>query len=632
MVRGGLVTDEVIRYYANRAKGGAAMVVTEPLGMADEPTQHSPFKTRVWNDDNLDGLKRWADALEGQDCRLLGQIQHSGRARHDAGRHAGAVGPSALPCDLSWTMPREMTRDEIRRFIDGVAQSSLRLERCGFSGVEISAGHGHLFHQFMSPHSNVRTDAYGGDWQGRTRIVAELLSAIRASCGRDFIVGLKLPGDDGVPGSIGPAQAAIIAGLLTRSGEADYVCFAQGAHARTLEMHVPDRHGPRMPYRALVAGLHAELRKSAPDMPLIALGRIADPAEAEAVLAAGEADLVAVGRALVADPAWLLKSESGRAHDIRYCLSCNTCWDTIVTHHLPIACVNNPRVGQPDEVDWWPAKAPQKRRIAVVGAGIAGLEAAWVAAARGHEVTVFGRSREPGGKARLRSFLPGGEEVTSIYDYQFAAARRAGVRFELGVEADAPALLRLAPDAVILAGGARMLRPDWAPSDADLVLDLRDAIAGALAHHTRQPGTAVIFDMDHSEGTYAAAEYFHSRFERVVIVTPRNSLADLTSLVSRQGIERRFSEKGIEAIFLSKPRWSDEIEEGRLACVNVYSGREQWIEDVALVAYSTPRAPEDALSAVLREAGIAVTLIGDCRSPGEMLAATAQGHAAGNAA
>ena len=129
MVRGGLVTDEVIRYYANRAKGGAAMVVSEPLGMADEPTQHSPFKTRVWNDDNLDGLKRWADALEGQDCRLLGQIQHSGRARHDAGRHAGAVGPSALACDLSWTMPREMTRDEIRRFIDGVAQSSLRLER-----------------------------------------------------------------------------------------------------------------------------------------------------------------------------------------------------------------------------------------------------------------------------------------------------------------------------------------------------------------------------------------------------------------------------------------------------------------------------------------------------------------------
>jgi 2,4-dienoyl-CoA reductase-like NADH-dependent reductase (Old Yellow Enzyme family) len=280
MVRGGLVTDEVIRFYANRAKGGAAMVVTEPFGMADEPTQHSTFKTRCWNDDNLDGLKRWADAVESQDCRLLAQIQHAGRARHDAGRHRAAVGPSALPCDLSWTMPREMSRDEIRRFIDGVADSSRRLQQCGFSGVEISAGHGHLFHQFLSPRANVRSDEYGGDWQGRTRFVAEMLSAIRASCGRAFIVGLKLPGDDGVPGGIGPAEAARRRRDLTRSREADYICFAQGAHARTLEMHVPDRYGPR----PAIPQADRPLAHRGGRVPLVALGRITDPAEAEAIL------------------------------------------------------------------------------------------------------------------------------------------------------------------------------------------------------------------------------------------------------------------------------------------------------------------------------------------------------------
>src|SRR5262245_41265397 len=288
MVRDAGVSGEVIRDYANRATGGAAMIVTEPLGMADEPTQRSVFKTRCWNDDHVDGLKRWADAIEGQNCRLLGQIQHSGRARHDAGRHTGAVGPSALPCDLSWTMPREMTRDEIRRFIDGVADSSRRLKRCGFSGVEISAGHGHLFHQFLSPHSNARTDEYGGDREGRTRFVRELMSAVRATCDRDFIVGLKVPGEDGVPGSIGPDESAAIAGLLTASGEADYICYAQGSHARSLEMHIPDRHGPRLPYRKLIAGL----RNAAPGVPLISLGRISDPAEAEAILAAGEAELI----------------------------------------------------------------------------------------------------------------------------------------------------------------------------------------------------------------------------------------------------------------------------------------------------------------------------------------------------
>jgi len=633
MVRGGLVTDEVIRFYANRAKGGAAMVVTEPFGMADEPTQHSTFKTRCWNDDNLDGLKRWADAVESHDCRLLAQIQHAGRARHDAGRHRAAVGPSALPCDLSWTMPREMSRDEIRRFIDGVADSSRRLQQCGFSGVEISAGHGHLFHQFLSPRANVRSDEYGGDWQGRTRFVAEMLSAIRASCGRAFIVGLKLPGDDGVPGGIGPAEAAVVAENLTRSREADYICFAQGAHARTLEMHVPDRHGPRLPYRKLIAGL----RSAVAEVPLVALGRITDPAEAEAILVAGEAELIGIGRALVADPAWFIKAESGRAHDIRYCLSCNTCWDTIVTHQSTIACVNNPRVGREDEVDWWPKRAASRRRIVVVGGGIAGLEAAWVAAARGHEVVVFARSAQPGGRARLRSYLPGGEEVSSIYDYQLSAAQRCGVRFELGVDADIDDVLSLSPDAVILAAGARMTLPDWVPSlaaEAGLVPDLREAVSGALAHRARgapQAGTAVIFDMDHTEGTYAAAEFFARLFERVLIVTPRNSLADLCSLVSRQGIERRLSEIGIESAFLCEPRWSDAVEQGRLACANVYTGRMRWIDDVALITYSTPRASTNDLARPLLGAGIAVTLVGDCRSPGEMLSATAEGHAAGNA-
>ncbi|MSQ63430.1 MAG: FAD-binding protein [Betaproteobacteria bacterium] len=634
MVRGGMVTDEVIRFYANRAKGGAAMIVTEPFGMADEPTQHSPFKTRTWNDDNVDGLRRWADAVEAHDCRLLAQIQHSGRARHDPGRHRGAVGPSALPCDLSWTMPREMTRDEIRRFVEGIAQSSSRLQRCGFSGVEISAGHGHLFHQFLSPRSNIRVDEYGGDWQGRTRFVAEILSAVRKTCGPGFIVGLKLPGDDGLPNGIGPAQAAIVASMLTRSGEADYVCFAQGAHASTLEMHVPDRHGPRLPYRKLIAGLRA----AAPGVPLIALGRITDPAEAEAILSSGEAELVGIGRALVADPAWLVKAESGRAHDIRYCLSCNTCWDTIVTHQANIACVNNPRVGKADEVDWWPEKAGSRRRIVVVGGGIAGLEAAWVAAARGHDVLVFSRSAQPGGKARLRSFLPGGEEVSSIYDYQMGAAQRAGVRFEFGVDASLEEILSASPDAVILAAGADMIRPDWVPAEvgeAGLVPDLRDAVAAAVTHRAGgapQPGTAVIFDMDHSEGTYAAAEFFRGLFERVILVTPRNSLADLCSLVSRQGIERRFSQKGIEAAFLSEPRWGAEVEEGRLACANIHSGRTQWIDDVALITYSTPRASSNGLAPGLRGTGIPVTLVGDCRSPADMLAATAEGHAAGNAA
>jgi len=617
------VTQQLIDYHAARARGGAAMIVTEPISMARH--QNVSYRARAWNDDNLDGLKRWAGAVESEDCRLLGQIQDPGRGRHNTGIGAHAIGASALPDDLSWTVPRALATSEIRAMIEEFAASAVRLQRCGFSGVEISAGHGHLFHQFLSPWANERTDEYGGDWPGRTRFLRELIAALRATCGREFLIGLKLPSDDWVPGGIGPAEAAIVTSLVTASREVDYVCYCQGTHGLALERHLPDGHVPELPYHAL----EVALRPSLNGVPLMALGKITHPEEAENIVASGEAELIGLGRALLADAAWPRKVAAGRVDEIRRCVLCNLCWDTINTHLDAMNCIANPRVATPDEADWRPAPAPTKRRIVVVGAGVAGLEAAWVAAARGHEVVVFGSSAEAGGELRLHASLPGSAPLAGIYEYQLSQARRAGVRFELGREVSAAEVIAARPDAVILATGARMLRPPRMPAATHWVPDLRSAMREVLADPQRRAGSAVVFDMDHTEGTYAAAELLRKLFDRVVVLTPREYIAQKTAIVMRQGIIRRFHEQRIEAIPLVQPIWS-ETPSDVVEYANVYNGEVGVIRNVAFFAYATPRVPADALAEPLRAAGIAVQLIGDCALPRGVLAATSEGHAAGN--
>ncbi|MFT7288781.1 MAG: 2,4-dienoyl-CoA reductase-like NADH-dependent reductase (Old Yellow Enzyme family) [Halieaceae bacterium] len=622
-VQDGRPTDKLLNYYRSRARGGAAMIVTEPLAMTGH--NRSSSRLRVWDDSELDSLKRCAEVVEGEGARLLGQVQDSGRGRHEVGRNEGAVGASALPDDLSWTVPKVLDAGEIRQMIDDWAQSSYRLQRAGFSGVEISAGHGHLFHQFLSPASNHREDAYGGDLEGRTRFLRELIAAIRSACSGNFIIGLKLPGADGVAGGIDLEAARTISERLAADAENfDYWTWAWGAHANSLYQHLPDAHGERHPYLDSIR----DLRQVAPSIPSGALGYITDPNECETALTDGTADLVFLGRPLITDPAFPNKARVGDEKKIRYCVSCNTCWRSII-EGSGLACDNNPRVGAPDEVDWRPAAAPRRKHLAVVGAGIAGLEAAHTAAARGHRVTVFGASDDPGGKTRLHAELAGGENLSSIYDYQYLAGREHGVTYRLGERATMDTLLALAPDVVLLATGATAVPPAFIPReyiDLGFVLDARQMAMDMLGRSGREPGRVVLFDQDHTEMTYALAELLSERFDDVSIVTPRDRIASDVSLVTRQGIYQRLSDRGVAIHTCVQPQNLDALEDAVLDVVNVYNGAVSRLEDVVAVCYSTSRAPDDALAEPLREAGITVFKVGDCRAPRTVLAATREGY------
>ena len=408
-----------------------------------------------------------------------------------------------------------------------------------------------------------------------------------------------------------------------------YLAFAQGAHAHTLDMHLPDASGPRMPYAALTQRLAAQ----ANGVPVMGLGRITDPAEAQALLQAGGVALVGLGRPLITDPDWLRKAQQGQAGRIRYCVSCNTCWKTIVEDR-PIACDNNPLLAAGQEGrPLPPAQTP--RRVAVFGSGIAGLEAAWVAAARGHHVTVYGASDEVGGKARRAASLPALDSLSSIYDYQYERAREHGVRFEMGRAVEPDDIARLDFDEAILATGGT---PHWplefpAPWQASGLIPDLPTLCGPLARYTqKQSGTALVWDLDPVAATYAVVLRLTELFTRVVLVTPRDRIASDCSLVTRQTLQRRLHQADVQVLTLSQVRWNDRFEdEGSLWVQSLFGGPLQVIDDLALITYATPRVPDTRLLAALQATGRPVRRVGDCDGPADALSATGQGFAAGSA-
>ncbi|HTO51398.1 MAG TPA: FAD-dependent oxidoreductase, partial [Burkholderiales bacterium] len=472
-----------------------------------------------------------------------------------------------------------------------------------------------------SPWSNARADGYGGEVDGRTRFVREVIAGIRAECGTGFIVGLKMPGDERVPGGIDGEEAGRIAAHLARAGGLDYVAFAQGNFSPSLEDHTPDMHYPPGPFMAL----QRRLRERARPIPVLALGRVLDAAHAERLLGEGVGDLIGMGRALVADAALPAKALAGRRATTRPCIFCNVCWAEI---HVgkPIACIHNPHLGTPGEAAWQPAPAARKRRVVVVGSGVAGLEAAWVAASRGHDVTLLG-SRQVGGKARLESLLPGRAEVAKVFDFQLARARAAGVALEPGSPATVEQIAAARPEAVVLATGSSMRPPATLAADSDTGVDAWTLAADLGAAPARRAGTAVLFDHDHGAGVYALADLLGSVYDRLVIITPRTQLGRNVAYVGLLGVYRRLYHAGVEIVVAAVPR---RFAAQRVVHANAFTGEERAIEGVALFAYATPRLAEDRLAAPLRAQGLEVRLAGDAFAPRAMLAAVHEGHRIGS--
>ncbi|WP_158611656.1 NADH:flavin oxidoreductase [Teichococcus wenyumeiae] len=612
LAAGGRATPALLNHLEARAAGGAAVVITEALPAARSAA--TPTRVSAFSEEALPDLGAMAEVIARHGALPVGQLWHPGSANRGQ-RAVDAVGASAVPDGLSWTVPRILADAEIEALCGEYAETARRLQRAGFAGVEVSAAHGFLPLQFLSPVSNLRQDRWGGDLWNRSRFLRDILALIRERCGPGFLVGLKMPADDGVAGSIDPEEAARITALIARETPPDWFCYSQGTHGWSLGMHAPDQHAAPLPYRAL----WRRMRQAAGGVPVAAVARINHPAAAEELLASGDADLVMLARPLLADPQWVEKARRGAPETIRPCLNCNACWGEI-NKGAPIACAVNPRAGGRDTGG--AAPLAEARHVVVVGGGPAGLQAAIAAARQGRRVTLLS-ARAPGGAARLEAALPGGASMAAFLDYLVAEATRAGVAVRQGI-ASPDSILALRPDTVVLATGAAMVRPAGL-RDSRSGLDLRALLAAP------PPGgaLAVLYDHDHTPATYAAAEWLAARYSRLLLVTPRDSIAQDVPLLSAQGVHRRMARLGVEILTC---RGLLRHEARRLWLTHLLTGAEEVIEGLDLLTWSTPRQPRQALLAPLQAAGLAVHLAGDALAPRLMLSAIREGTEIGEAA
>jgi len=336
--------------------------------------------------------------------------------------------------------------------------------------------------------------------------------------------------------------------------------------------------------------------------------------------------LVGMTRAQITDAAFANKAMSGRAYDIRPCVFDNSAWGEVY-QGKPVAEFHNPHLGEEGEATWQPKPVNKPRHIVVVGAGVSGLETAWVAAARGHKVTLFGASERVGGSLIKESLLPGRSEMAKVIDYQRILAEQHGVEFLLGKKVNSVEVAAMDPDVVVLATGADLRVPETLKISADASIPLVSARDYASDNLPEIAGTklAVLFDQDHGPATYGVADKLAKFFERVILVTPRPHIAQRVNHCSSIGIYRRLYDAHVEIVTAHEPVL---IEKNRLVCRNVYVDRVSNFDDVDLLVYSTPRTAIDNLAFEINKCEI--HLVGDCQSPRDLLAAVHGGHQVGN--
>jgi 2,4-dienoyl-CoA reductase-like NADH-dependent reductase (Old Yellow Enzyme family) len=509
------------RYLAEFARGGVGTVIAGQAQVHPTTAYQMHNNAAAWDPACVPDLMRVSEQIRAHGALAFLQLAHNGGVNHATWSRLPVWSASGIANHMEAS--KSIDRDEMREVVEHFGRSARHAADAGFNGIEVHAAHGYLIHEFFSPEHNFRTDEYGGSFENRVRFAVEVLESVRAAVGADLAVGVRLVGDEESRGGhgLGPDDCAEIATHLASAGLVDFVNVSVGTSGIGM---VRPMYAPHL----LGVKATAIVKRSVPDVPVFAVHRILTPDEAEGILERGEADAVTLVRALIADPDWVNKAGDDRAAEIRACTGCNQgCYGNL-TQGYPITCVTNPAVGRESTLGSGTlTHAAKRKRVVVVGGGPAGLEAAWVAAARGHAVTLLERAAVLGGKIRLAAMLPGRAELCAFADWRAGECERRGVDVRVGVDAGPEAVLAFDPEAVIVATGghATVDTPSKshpmpiAGSDQPWVLDHERAL---LEADTLGERVVVLDAIGHIEAI-GVGHYLAERGREVTVVTPMHS-------------------------------------------------------------------------------------------------------------
>src|SRR5947207_10166653 len=539
MAEGGRPGERLRRYHEAKARGGCALTIFGGSSSVHPSSPAAAWKQIANHDDSIiPAYRAIADAVHDHGCLVFTQLTHLGRRAQADGEEANVLlAPSQIPERVHRDVPHELEVDQIAELVRAFGEAARRCRDGGLDGIEISMAHNHLIDQFWSPLFNQRLDDYGGSLENRMRFAVEVMTEIRRRVGDDFVVGARISGDEFTRDGLSAADMAAIARRLGAAGLIDFLSIIGGG-AHTYELQAAAV--PNMSYATGVyVPLAAAIKQAAPAMPIFHASRIVDPVHADRIVAAGHVDVVGMTRALIADPDLPRKAREGRLDDIRTCVGANEgCIDRIY-QGKPVTCIQNPTAGREVELADVHA-ATVAKKVVVVGGGVAGLEAARMAAARGHHVVLFEKDARLGGQVLLAARAPARADYAGIVRFLAGQVTKLGVEIRLGVEAGAAAVLGERPEAVVIATGSHPYIPSIPGADGKHVVTDRDV----LADSAKVGANVVVLDDVHTQQALSTAEHLLDQGKRVEIVSPLFYVGQDVGITSIAPLYARLFAKG----------------------------------------------------------------------------------------